>query len=130
MWQEKSWQQKIVEKLPGKVQVQQTRQDGVTQGIVFGILAASAVLQVYALTHMRSPGWRVCPSLDITKPVECEFLSPSSADSQLQEFFLPSSPGSNNVPGLQLGLAFVASVYFLRDGKKLTLGACHPTRPS
>ena len=57
MPQEKSWQQKIVEKLPGKVQVQQTRQDSVTQGIVFGILAASALLQVpaLALVHLHSP---------------------------------------------------------------------------
>lgn len=41
----------------------------------------------------------------------------------LQEFFLKTVPESGNTPSLQLGLAFGASIYFLRDGKRLSLGA-------
>jgi hypothetical protein len=39
----------------------------------------------------------------------------------MQEFYL-SSPGTSNLPTLQLGLAFGASIYYLRDLKKLSLG--------
>ena len=45
--QEKSWQEQVVEKLPGKIVVQRSPQDSIpVQSILFGTLAASAILQV------------------------------------------------------------------------------------
>jgi len=78
---EKTLQEKIVEKLPGQVKVEQSAKFGPGANLVFGSLAASALVQ---------------------------------------ELYL-SSPGSSNLPTLQLGLAFGASIYYLRDLKKLSL---------
>lgn len=78
---EKTWQEKVAEKLPGRPEIQQSSQFGPAPNLVFGTLAASALLQEL-------------------------YLSPQ---------------GSSNVPTLQLGLAFGASVYYLRELKRLPL---------
>jgi len=78
---EKSWQEKVGEKLPGGVKVEKSARFGPGPNLVFGSLAASALIQEVAL----------------------------------------SSPDTSNIPALQLGLAFGASIYYLRDLKKLSL---------
>ena len=44
--QEKTWQEKVTERLPGKPEIQQASQFGPAPNLVFGTLAASALLQV------------------------------------------------------------------------------------
>lgn len=44
--QEKTWQEKVSEKLPGRPTVQTSSQFGPAPNLIFGTLAASALLQV------------------------------------------------------------------------------------
>lgn len=57
--QEKTWQEKVGEKLPGKVRVQKSAKFGPGPNLVFGSLAASALAQVWpsntAHTHSIPP---------------------------------------------------------------------------
>lgn len=76
--------------------------------------------------HIRNTGGVHSPAGTVHCRTCCpvalgELCRPNSLGEQ--EFFLPSTPETSNVPSLQLGLAFCASVYFLRDGKKVSLGA-------
>ena len=53
--QEKSWQEKVADKLPGKVVVQQPHKESATyQGIIFGTLAASALFQVGEMLQLSN----------------------------------------------------------------------------
>lgn len=47
LMQEKTWQEKVSERLPGKPEIQPSSQFGPAPNLVFGTLAASALLQAF-----------------------------------------------------------------------------------
>lgn len=62
------------------------------------------------------------PSQNTAMQLTCQSICLQDMCQFLQDLYLSPNSGTSNVPTLQLGLAFGASVYYLRELKRLPLG--------
>ncbi len=102
-----------IQRLPGGLTINKlSKDDSLKQAAAFGTLAAWALIQVWHHFGCRQTVTVCCHGC--AELVRCMCV--------LQALTDPPGVAQTDVPGLQLAIAVIASLYILRDKKRIGLG--------